>query len=94
MVGVEGTSIAEVHNFKSCGLYGMLWSDYLIQPYVDGINYLKNDNKLLEIWSEWNGGYIMHYCYVYGGERCLNFHGWLNDMTIERLKNEGCIIEI
>lgn len=36
----------------------------------------------------------MHYCYIYGGERELNFHGWLNDMTIERLRNEGCTVEI
>lgn len=36
----------------------------------------------------------MHYCYVYGGERCLNFHGWLNGTTIERLENEGCVVEI
>lgn len=33
----------------------------------------------------------MHYCYIYGGERELNFHGWL---TIERLRNEGCTVEI
>lgn len=49
MVGNEGTALIEIHNFTSCGLYGTLWSDYLIQAYVDGINYLKNDNKLLEI---------------------------------------------
>lgn len=35
----------------------------------------------------------MHYCYVYGGKRDLNFHGWLNNFTIERLKKEGCIVE-
>ncbi len=36
----------------------------------------------------------MHYCYVYGGKRNLNFHGWLNDITIEKLENEGCTVEI
>lgn len=36
----------------------------------------------------------MHYCYVCGGERKLNFHGWLSDITIERLRNEGCTVEI
>lgn len=41
----------------------------------------KDDNKL-------------HYCYVYGGKRNLNFHGWLNNLTIERLENEGCTVEI
>lgn len=36
----------------------------------------------------------MHYCYVYGGKRNLNFHGWLNDITIEKLEDEGCTVEI
>lgn len=36
----------------------------------------------------------LHYCYVYGGERNLNFHAWLSNMTIKRLKSEGCIIKI
>lgn len=49
MVNDRETALIEIHNFTSCGLYGTLWSDYLIQAYVDGINYLKNDNKLLEI---------------------------------------------
>lgn len=38
--------------------------------------------------------YNLHYCYVYGGKRNLNFHGWLNNITIKNLKNEGCIVEI
>lgn len=36
----------------------------------------------------------MHYCYVYGGKRNLNFHGWLNNTSIERLENDGCTVEI
>ena len=36
----------------------------------------------------------MHYCYVYGGLRNLNFYGWLSNMSIERLRNEGCTVEI
>lgn len=36
----------------------------------------------------------LHYCYVYGGKRNLNFHGWLNNMTIESLENEGCTVEV
>ena len=36
----------------------------------------------------------LKYCYVTGGKRNLNFHGWLNEMTIERLINEGCNIKI
>lgn len=36
----------------------------------------------------------LHYCYVYGGKRNLNFHGWLNNATIESLENEGCTVEV
>ena len=36
----------------------------------------------------------MHYCYVYGGKRNLNFHGWLSNMSIERLRSEDCAVEI
>ena len=36
----------------------------------------------------------MHYCYVYGSLRNLNFHGWLSNMSIERLRSEGCTVEI
>ena len=36
----------------------------------------------------------MKYCYVTGGIKNLNFHGWLNEATIRRLKNEGCSIKI
>lgn len=33
------------------------------------------------------------YCHVVGGIRNLNFHGWLNEKTIERLRNEGCKVK-
>lgn len=36
----------------------------------------------------------IHYCYVYGGKRNLNFHGWLSNVSIERFRNEDCIVEI
>ena len=36
----------------------------------------------------------MHYCYVYGGRRDLNFHGRLNNVSIECLENEGCTVDI
>ena len=36
----------------------------------------------------------LHYCYVYGGKRNLNFHGWLNNTTIKSLENEGCTVEV
>ena len=36
----------------------------------------------------------IHYCYVYGGKRNLNFHGWLNNVSIERLRSEDCTVEI
>ena len=36
----------------------------------------------------------IHYCYVCGGKRNLNFHGWLSNMSIERLRSEDCTVEI
>ena len=36
----------------------------------------------------------IHYCYVYGGKRNLNFHGWLSNISIEKLRSEGCTVEI
>lgn len=35
----------------------------------------------------------LKYCHVFGGIRNLNFHGWLNEITIERLRNEGCKVK-
>lgn len=44
-VGAFGTALLEVHNFTSVGLYNSIWQDNLLDAYVDGINYLVNDNK-------------------------------------------------
>lgn len=49
MVGKEGTAIIEIHNFTSVGLYGTLWGDNLLYAYKQGIDYLINDNRKLEI---------------------------------------------
>ena len=49
MVGKEGTAIVEIHNFASVGLYSTQWGSELPYAYIDGINYLRNDNKLLEV---------------------------------------------
>jgi hypothetical protein len=45
-VGNFGTAILEIHNFTSVGLYHALWGSDLLYAYVDGINYLKNDNSV------------------------------------------------
>lgn len=45
-VGSFGTAILEIHNFTSVGLYNALWGSELLYAYVDGINYLKNDNTV------------------------------------------------
>ena len=47
MVGNPGTAIIEVHNFTSVGLYATLWGNNLVQAYIDGIDYLVNDNQEL-----------------------------------------------
>ena len=47
MVTKRGTSIIEVHNFASVGLYTTLFGSDLIWGYRDGIDYLLNDNKKL-----------------------------------------------
>lgn len=49
MVGKPGTAIIEIHNFTSVGLYSTLWGNNLIWAYKDGIDYLVNDNRKLEI---------------------------------------------
>ena len=36
----------------------------------------------------------MHYCYVYGGNSNFKFHGWLSSMTIKKLEDKGCTVEI
>lgn len=45
-VGNFGTAILEIHNFTSVGLYNALWGSELLYGYVDGINYLLNDNTI------------------------------------------------
>lgn len=40
MVTDRGTSVVEIHNFVSVGLYGCLWSQKLLSAYQDGIDYL------------------------------------------------------
>ncbi len=49
MVGPRGTALIEIHNFASVGLYNTLWGSNLIYAYRDGIDYLINDNKPIEI---------------------------------------------
>ena len=49
MVGPKGTAIIEVHNFASVGLYSTLWGSNLIYAYRDGIDYLINDNKQIQV---------------------------------------------
>ena len=48
-MGKEGTAIIEVHNFTSVGLYTTLWGTDLLYAYRDGIDYLVNDNKIIEV---------------------------------------------
>ena len=36
----------------------------------------------------------LKYCYVTGGKNHLNFHGWLSELTINRLVTDGCNIEV
>lgn len=50
MINSKGeTAIIEIHNFASVGLYGTLWGTNLLSAYKDGITYLINDNKEIEI---------------------------------------------
>ena len=44
MVTPRGTSIIEVHNFTSVGLYTTLFGDSLLYAYRDGLDYLLNSN--------------------------------------------------
>lgn len=50
MVGNKGTAIIEIHNFTSVGLYSTIWGSNLLYAYVDGIEYLVNDNHELQVW--------------------------------------------
>ena len=49
MVGPKGTAIIEVHNFTSVGLYHNLWGNNLLYAYRQGIDYLINDNKNIQV---------------------------------------------
>lgn len=49
MVGNVGTAIIEIHNFTSVGLYTTLISNYILYAYSDGISYLLNDNRKIEV---------------------------------------------
>ena len=49
MVNNVGTAIIEIHNFTSCGIYTTLVGNNLPYAYIDGIEYLLNDNKKIEI---------------------------------------------
>lgn len=49
MVNSLGTAIIEIHNFTSVGLYTTMLGDGLPYAYRDGIDYLINDNKEIEM---------------------------------------------
>lgn len=49
MIGNEGSAIIEVHNFVAVGLYGTLWGANLLYAYKQGIDYILQDNRKLEI---------------------------------------------
>ena len=44
MVTSRGTSIIEIHDFTSCGLYNSLWGTNLLYAYRDGIDWILNHN--------------------------------------------------
>lgn len=37
---------------------------------------------------------LLKFCYVTGGKDNLDFHAWLSDITIQRLKIDGCKVII
>lgn len=49
MVNKTGTALIEIHDFTSVGLYTTLFGNYLPYAYIDGIEYLLNDNHAIEI---------------------------------------------
>ena len=49
MVNKTGTAIIEIHNLTSCGLYATVFGSKLLYGYKQGIDYLLNDNHLLEV---------------------------------------------
>lgn len=52
MVGPKGTALIEIHNFTSVGLYSTIWGTDLLYAYVDGIDYLLNDNRTITVTQE------------------------------------------
>ena len=50
MVTNQGTSIIEIHNFTSVGLYNTVWGTNLLYAYRDGIDYLLQYNKKIDIY--------------------------------------------
>ena len=52
MVGPKGTALIEIHNFASVGLYSTIWGTNLLYAYVDGIDYLLNDNRAITATQE------------------------------------------
>lgn len=51
MVNKKGTSIIEIHNFSSLGLYSNVWGTNLLYAYIDGIDYTVNHNTKIETFS-------------------------------------------
>lgn len=49
MVTNRGTSIIEIHNFTSVGLYTSCFGNELLTAYKQGIEYLLKDNKIIQI---------------------------------------------
>lgn len=50
MINKKGeTALIEIHNFTSVGLYTTILGSGLPYAYIDGIDYLVNDNKVIEV---------------------------------------------
>lgn len=45
MITNKGTSLIEIHNFTSVGLYSTIWGTDLLYGYRQGMDYLINDNR-------------------------------------------------
>ena len=45
MITDRGTSLIEIHNFTSVGLYSTIWGTDLLYGYRQGMDYLINDNR-------------------------------------------------
>ncbi|MGU8989666.1 hypothetical protein ACV3V0_18445 [Clostridium perfringens] len=51
MVTNKGTSIIEIHNFHSLGLYSTLFGDNLAYAYRDGIDFIIRNNSETSVYS-------------------------------------------